>query len=141
MFSYIEEVDAAKFPKHEPLPGHPDPNSVQYISNAEELTVGDHILYLTTRPKYRKVFHSGLVAGTTGQLVEYITNEEEGVVRKSCLFCKMQGLHRVKYSECRYSIEESLERAEMRINETYYHSLNNNSHHFVTWCKQGKNIL
>ena len=136
----IKSHDYSQFPKREPLPGQP--NFVNVISVAEELAAGDHILYLITKSGYREVFRSCLVKCIYTSLgechVEYFTNKEEGVVQKRTPFEKLQSLHRVEYSECRYSVEESLKRAEGRINEEYYHSLNNNSHFFVTWCKTGR---
>ena len=136
----VKNQDHSQFPKHEQLPGQP--NFVNVISSAKELAAGDHILYLITKPGYREVFRSCLIKDihtSSGEFhIEYFTNKEEGVVLKCTPFEKLQGLHRIEYSECRYSVEESLQRAQGRINEEYYHSLNNHSHFFVTWCKTGQ---
>ena len=67
-----------------------------------------------------------------------ITNCEDGVIMKDVLVNELHNLHRIEYSSCRYSKEESLERAMRSINENHYHPLRNNSHHFVSWCKTGQ---
>lgn len=130
----------SQFPEREPLSGQP--NFVIHVDSAKTLAPGDHILLQITKSVYRKVFRSGLVTKidlTSGKLyIEYFTNKEEGVVKKCAPFEKLQCLYKVQYSACRYSTEESLLRAEGRINEEHYHSLNNNSHFFVTWCKTGR---
>lgn len=136
-----QKINDSQFPEREPLPGQP--NFISPIRNAEELAVGDHILYQVTKSVYRDVFRSCLVKdigiSSAGEChIDYYTNKEEGVVQKCTPFEKLQGLHKVEYAACRYSIEESLKRAEGRIDEEHYHSLNNNSHFFVTWCKTGR---
>ena len=46
----------------------------------------------------------------------------------------------VVYTHCRYTDDEAVERAEQRLQwgEKCYNCLNNNSHHFVTWAKTGR---
>ena len=75
---------------------------------------------------------------STIQHITVITNCEDGVIIKDVLISELHNLHRVEYSSCRYSMEESLERALSRISENHYHPLRNNSHHFVSWCKTGQ---
>lgn len=135
------KVDDSQFPKREPLPGQP--NFISPIKNAQELAVGDHILYQVTKSVYRDVFRSCLVkdihiSSASECQIDYFTNKEEGVVLKRTPFEKLQSLHKVEYSASQYSKEESLRRAEGRVSEEHYHSLNNNSHFFVTWCKTGR---
>ena len=125
----------------EPLRGHPIlPRS---IVDASELNTGDHILIQCTSSQYRKLFWSALVYESvrneqTVRHIFIITNCEDGVIMKEVLSNELHNVYKVEYSSCRYSMQESIERAISRINENHYHSLRNNSHHFVSWCKTGQ---
>jgi hypothetical protein len=122
--------------------GHPIlPRSV---GDPRELNIGDHILIEQTSSQYRKSFSSALVYEAVDKLALcpiVITNDyEAGVIVREIPTDKFQtcNIHRVEYSSCRYSGEESCKRAMSRINENDYNPLCNNSHHFVSWCKTGR---
>ena len=70
--------------------------------------------------------------------IHVITNSKDGV-QEVWLDCS-NNLYVVKYSHCRYTDDEAVERAKQRLQwrENCYHCLNNNSHHFVTWAKTGR---
>ena len=76
---------------------------------------------------------------STGKM-SVITNSVIGVTKKEVYFDELQNVHKVEYDSCRYSGEESIERAKRRfkLKEKSYHALYNNSHFFVTWCKTGR---
>ena len=115
------------------------------IESSNQLQAGDHILYQSSEPPFRMMYHSALVTevqSTDGSLkVNVITNvSATGVTQKQICFDELKNLHRVEYDMCRYSKEGCIERAERRLKlkEKCYHALHNNSHFFVTWCKTGR---
>ena len=71
--------------------------------------------------------------------------EQKGV-KAECLECSRTDLYIIKYSHCyeyshyRYTDDEAVTRAGQRLEwgEEEYHCLYNNSHHFVTWAKTGR---
>ena len=70
--------------------------------------------------------------------IHVIKNSEDGVETE---WLDITDSHLiVAYSHCRYTDDEAVERAEQRLKwgENCYHCLNNNSHHFVTWTKTGR---
>ena len=70
------------------------------------------------------------------------THEEHrsGVTRKWVPFSSLKHPHIIQYSPGLFSNDEAIERAEERLNwkEKCHHPLYNNSHHFVTLAKTGK---
>ena len=70
--------------------------------------------------------------------IHMIMNSSDGVKKGWLEFC--ESFYIVKYSHCRYTDDEAVERAKKRLKwgEKCYHCLNNNSHHFVTWAKTGR---
>ena len=75
-----------------------------------------------------------------------VKTEQKGGVKAECLECSRTDLYIIKYSDCceylhyRYTDDEAVTRAEQRLKwgEKKYHCLYNNSHHFVTWAKTGR---
>ena len=135
--------DGQKFPTREPTPGQP--LFAILIESSETLQAGDHILYQSSKPPFRIMYRSALVTETLGTdsnlEVNVITNVPEiGVTQKQVYCDELENLHKLEYDTCRYSSEESIERARKRLKlkEKCYHALYNNSHFFVTWCKTGR---
>lgn len=58
-------------------------------------------------------------------------------------FGSFRCLHRVEYTDCRYSPIKAVSRAKWRlgVGEDHYHVIFNNSHYFVTWAKTGNEYL
>ena len=111
------------------------------IHSSSDLRLGDHIVYQSSRPPFRIRFVSALIVGHQEEnSVETITNGVVGVTKRTFHFTELKNLHGIKYDSCRYSEEESVERANarFRLKENCYHTLYNNSHFFVTWCKTGR---
>jgi len=67
-----------------------------------------------------------------------IMNSSDGVKEERLKYSK--NLYKVNYSHCRYTNDEAVQRAKQRLNfsEKCYHCLCNNSHHFVTMAKTGR---
>ena len=70
--------------------------------------------------------------------IHVVMNSRNGV--KEMWLDYSKNLYVVKYSHCRYKDDEAIKRAQQRVSwgENCYHCLNNNSHHFVTWAKTGR---
>ena len=70
--------------------------------------------------------------------IHVIKNSSDGVKTEWLDFSDSHFI--VEYSHCRYTDDEAVERAEQRLEwgENRYHCLYNNSHHFVTWAKTGR---
>ena len=76
-----------------------------------------------------------------GKRIHVIKNSSDGVKTEWLDFADSQFI--VAYSHCRYTNDEAVERAGQRLKwgEKCYHCFNNNSHHFVTWAKTGRENL
>ena len=111
-----------------------------HVSCASELKRGDHVLYQVTTSHFRQMHYSALVktVDTHKGKVKVLMNSSDGVVEREFSLDKFseKNLHRIEYS-CQLDIETSISMAEKRAsyNENRYHSLHNNSHHFVSFCK------
>ena len=76
---------------------------------------------------------------------EHDKTEQKGV-NAECFECSRTDLYIIKYSHCceyshyRYTDDEAVTRAAQRLKwgEKDYHCFYNNSHHFVTWAKTGR---
>ena len=126
------------------MPGQPL-YAVLMESSDQQLQAGDHILYQNSIPPFRITYRSALVTeiqGTDSNLkINVITNIPEiGVIQKQVYYDELENLHKLVYDTCRYSSEESIDRARRRLmlKEKCYHALYNNSHFFVTWCKTSR---
>ena len=71
--------------------------------------------------------------------------EQKGVKAECLEYCRtdhyiIKYSHCSEYSHCRYTDDQAVTRAEQRLEwgEEEYHCLYNNSHHFVTWAKTGR---
>ena len=138
----VPQKTKSVYPKREQVCGQP--MVAKLVRNAEELTLGDHILYQVTQFPHRQMYYSALVINIDTKnaqynTVEVITNNanDHGVSEKKFVFDELHNLHTIVYSH-QYEAQESIQRARTRINENHYHPLRNNSHHFVTWCKIGQ---
>ena len=116
------------------FPLYPLPLSVM----DKELECGAHVVYQVSGEPHRPCYRSALVLKAEDTRIHVITNSKDGV-QEVWLDCS-NNLYVVKYSHCRYTDEEAVKRAEQRLqwHENCYHCLNNNSHHFVTWAKTGR---
>ena len=78
--------------------------------------------------------------GVDGTSINVIMNSNEGVIKQGMWLNYFEDFNIVVYSHCHYTDEEAVERAEQRLKwgEKCYDCLNNNSHHFVTWAKTGR---
>ena len=122
---------------HEDSPGVPlyplpinDPNDL--------LKPGAHLVYQVCGEPYRPCYRSALVLKVKDKRIHVIKNSSDGVKTEWLDFTDSHFI--VVYSHCHYTDDEAVERAEQRLKwgENRYHCLNNNSHHFVTWAKTGR---
>ena len=106
------------------------------ITDTTELSVGDHVLYLTGCKEYRQQYRSALVSNVDHKekKVQIITFTKDGIVETWCCHSALPHLHRIVYSKCRFTPEETVARAHHRksLGDKHYHPLNNNGHHFVS---------
>lgn len=132
--------------KREEIPGRPMILKPFGPTFSKELNPGDHILYQVSQYPYRQTYYSALVIeirldteNAEHTILEVIANSasDHGVVEKMLILKDLRSLHKVVYSH-QYEAQLSIQRAKKRINENHYHPLNNNGHHFVTWCKTGQ---
>lgn len=119
--------------------------------SVSSLKEGDHIISSCPESsKYSPVYRSHLIVKIIDQntiktltLRKFNSKDLVGIVEKEVNFQELIEPHKVEYSSP-LSAEMAVERAKERfskqsddIKETF-HSWNNNSHLFVSWCKTGK---
>ena len=125
--------------RYEDLPGiplYPIP-----VSEARDLLKrGAHLVYQVCGEPYRPCYRSALVVGVDSTSINVIMNSNMGVITQGIWLNYFEDFYIVVYSHCRYTDDEAVERADQRLKwgENSYHCLNNNSHHFVTWAKTGR---
>ena len=107
------------------------------VGEVTDLQRGDHILYRVCNKPYRACYKSALVLKREGTRIHVVMNSTDGV--KEERFNSFDDLYVVKYSHC-YSDDEAVQRAMQRLEweENCYHCLYNNSHHFITLAKTGR---
>ena len=118
------------------------PLCAESVETPGQLTPGDHILHKIVEEPYRPVYESALVAEinpSEGKVLLF-RNNLNGVTKEWVDFSALKHLHVVIYTFCRYTDEEAIGRATQRLEwgENNYNALLNNSHHFATWAKTGK---
>ena len=109
------------------------------LSEAKDtLKRGAHLVYQVCGELYRPCYKSALVLEVEDLRIHVIKNSSDGVKTEWLDFTDSHFI--VAYSHCHYTDDEAVERAEQRLKwgENRYHCLNNNSHHFVTWAKTGR---
>ena len=109
------------------------------LSEAKDaLKRGAHLVYQVCGELYRACYRSALVLEVEDTRIHVIKNSSDGV--KEDRLDSTDSHFIVVYSHCRYTDDEAVERAEQRLKwgENCYHCLYNNSHHFVTWAKTGR---
>ena len=124
---------------YEDQPGVPqNPIPLNQARDLKLLKRGAHLVYQVCEEPYRPCYMSALVVRVDGTRIHMIMNSRDGV--KTELLEGTENVYIVIYSHCRYKDDEAVERAEQRLkwSENCYHCLNNNSHHFVTWAKTGR---
>ena len=120
---------------------HEDPPGVPLyhvpVNEVANLEPGDHILYRVSREPHRACYRSALVMKKEETRIHVVMNSSDGV-REQWLDSS-KSLHVVKYSHC-FSGDEAVRRAIQRLEwkENCYHCLYNNSNHFVTLAKTGR---
>ena len=102
------------------------------------LKCGTHLVYQVCGEPYRPCYRSALVVKVEDKRIRVIKNSSDGVKTEWHNFTSSQFI--VVYSHCCYTDDEAVSRAEQRLKwgEKCYHCLYNNSHHFVTWAKTGR---
>ena len=122
-------------PAGEPVVPLPVPDTIQ-------LSVGDHVLYLTGSEEYRQQYRSALVSSIDHKekKVQIITFTKDGIVESWYYYSDLPHLHRIVYSKCQFTPEEAVLRAHHRkgLGDKHYHPFNNNGHHFVSNVKTGR---
>ena len=122
-------------------PIHEDPPGVPLyhvpVNEVANLEPGDHILYRVSREPHRACYRSALVLKGEETRIHVVMNSSDGV--KEEWLDSSKNLYVVKYSHC-FSGGEAVDRARQRLEwtENRYHCLYNNSHHFVTLVKTGR---
>ena len=121
--------------------------------SAKSLDRGDHIIYQVTEEPYRACYESALVSSVREDQITLLKNTQEGgdlqedgvtrgggVTQVQVSFSDLKEPHIIQYTEGLSSNKEAIDRAEQRLKwgEKRHHVLYNNSHHFVTWAKTGK---
>ena len=106
---------------------------------------GAHLVYKVCWEPYRPCYRSALVLKVEGTKIHAIMNSSDGVKTESFKYSQTDHYiikypHCCEYSRCHYTDDEAVNRAEQRLKwgENCYHCLYNNSHHFVTWAKTGR---
>lgn len=109
------------------------------ISDVADLKRGDHILYQVCQEPYSACYRSALVTDIEETKIHVVMNSSDGVKEERLDFFHFKNFYLIKYSHC-YSSDEVVQRAMQRLewNENCYHCLYNNSHHFVTLAKTGR---
>ena len=102
--------------------------------------LGQHLIVKRARGSYT---HHGLGIGR-GKVVHYsgLANDfiTKGIAEVVDImqFSKGAEIKIKPHPNRKYSIEESILRANLRMNETRYHVVDNNCEHFVAWCITGR---
>jgi len=77
------------------------------------------------------VHYAGLADGLRSGPVEVTTMDQ---------FCDGCDVEIIEHPNRRYSFEEAVERAMLRVGEKDYHAFHNNCEHFVNWCIEGEHF-
>ena len=120
------------------------PQYIKPVNSLADIHGGDHIVYTVTKPPFHPIYCSALVLETrteeTGE-IDFITLEKSGLVTKKFDFSFLSGLGKVIYQGCPLSQNNAMIRAKQASQfekVENYHEDHNNSHHFVTRIKTGK---
>jgi len=109
------------------------------VREVTDLQPGDHILYQVSQEPYSACYRSALVTDIEETKIHVVMNSSDGVKEEWLDFFHFKNFYLIEYSHC-YSSDEAFQRAMQRLkwNENCYHCLYNNSHHFVTLAKTGR---
>ena len=108
------------------------------IETSSKLSEGEHIIYLINdKSDCRPVYRSAIIESIFYGNVSIISYTPKGVQRSAQQFHSFQSLHRVDYTTSACTGRAAVENARRRLEESHYHGLFNNSHHFVSWAKTG----
>ena len=120
------------------------PQYIEPIASINDLNAGDHIIYSTAKPPLRPVYCSGLVlaVATNGKKeIDVITLEREGCLQKQINVDIVMNLGKVVYQGCHFSDTNVTIRGRQALqfkDKEKFHEEFNNSHHFVTRMKAGR---
>ena len=125
----------------------PRPLTAKQIKTVSDLCRGDHIIYQKQiPPQYRPTFESAIVeeviVNSQNGAVVMIKNDIRGVQRECYGFDELfsQKVHKVEYTVHRRSADDVVKCAKQRLDwgEKCYCTVSNNSHHFATFAKAGR---
>ncbi len=128
-------------PQREPIAGKPyHAEEVMERDLSSHLIQGDHVLFSVIQPPYSPCYQSALVVSAVGNTVVVIINDSEGVMEDKIVIGDSTKLYKVQYDSNEYTVELTMDRARKRLNwgEKRFDYLSNQSHHFVTWAKTGR---
>lgn len=120
------------------------PQYIKSIASVDDIREGDHIVYSITKPPFQPVYCSSLVVKLHSDVsddMEIITLAKEGLVEKKLFFSLATNLGKVVYQGCPFSVRDVVIRGKKALqfkDKEHYHEECNNSHHFVTRIKAGR---
>lgn len=120
------------------------PQYIKPIARIDDLRKGDHIVYCKTKPPFKPVYCSALVVELHSDVsddMEIVTLTKEGLVQKKLIVSLATNLGKVVYQGCPFSEMDVVIRAKKALqfeDKERYHEECNNSHHFVTRTKAGR---
>ena len=124
---------------------HAAPQYIKSVTSIDELKCGDHIVFKTTRPPIMPVYHSSLIlemhTSDGSDEMDVVILEKDGLVEKKVNFNFLDNLGKVIYQGCPFSEVQAVihgrKALQFKQNE-HYNEQSNNSHHFVTRIKTGR---
>ena len=117
---------------------------IKPIASIDELKCGDHIVYNATRPPIMPVYCSSLILEIhmdgSGEM-NVVTLEKAGLVERKLNFDYLNNVGKVIYQGCPFSEMRAVIRGKKALQfkqNEHYNEQSNNSHHFVTRIKTGR---
>ena len=123
---------------------HAAPQYITSVATINELVCGDHIVYNVTRPPVMPVYCSSLILEIytdESNEMNVITLEKAGLVERKLNFNFLDNLGKVVYQGCPFSEVHTVIRGKKSLqfkDNEHYNEQSNNSHHFVTRIKIGR---
>ena len=123
---------------------HAAPQYIKPIVSIGELKCGDHIVYNATRLPIMPVYCSSLILEIhmdgSGEM-DVVTLEKAGLVERKLNFDYLNNVGKVIYQDCPFSEMHTVIRGKKALQfkqNEHYNEQSNNSHHFVTRIKTGR---
>jgi hypothetical protein len=123
---------------------HAAPQYIKPVATINELACGDHIVYNVTRPPIMPVYCSSLILEIQmdeSNEMSIVILEKAGLVERKLNFNCLENLGKVVYQGCPFSEEHAVIRGKKALQfkqSEHYNEQSNNSHHFVTRIKSGR---